>query len=81
MPEELKPGDTISKLTADEISRCKNLTAVKDVYFNTINGLIREHAKVEIELREFWHGITKKYLVNENEKMFVDFESGELKRG
>jgi hypothetical protein len=81
VPEELRRGDVISRLTPDEVKKCKQLTALKDVYFNTINGIIREHAKIEVELREFWHGVAKKYLVNEDEKMFIDFETGELKRG
>jgi hypothetical protein len=81
MPENLKHGEVISKVTPEEMYRCKYLHAVRNIYHATIDRLIKEHAKSEIEMNDFWHDIAKKYLINEDEKMFIDFDTGELKRG
>lgn len=81
MPENLNYGEVISKVTPEEIYKCKYLHALRDTYYATIDRLIKDHAKTEVELRDFWHNMGNKYLVNESEKMFVDFETGELKRG
>jgi hypothetical protein len=78
MPEELRDGETLVKLSKAEVQEIKELSYKIFNLNELIDRFAKERGGLLIMQHDFWNKIREKYLLKENVSYNVNFGTGDL---